>query len=168
MSMAMADITCIIRKPDRIWMGQDVRVLEYCWLDIAFDNSHGRYMIMIGEGTTIGMRSTISAANLVSIGKHVLLAPNVFISDTTHHYEDVNIPIIDQPLTTITDSVIIGDGAWIGTNVVINGNVRIGENAVIGANSVVKNDIPAYSVAVGAPARVIKQYNFNTKKWERT
>jgi acetyltransferase-like isoleucine patch superfamily enzyme len=165
--IGMVDSTCIVRKPERIWVGEDARVLEYCWLDIAYE-SPNRYMIVVGNGTTVGIRSTISAANLVFIGANVLIAPNVFISDTSHHYEDVDVPIIGQPLTTILGSVRIEDGAWIGTNVLINGNLTIGKNAVIGAGSLVKSDIPAYSVAVGSPAKVIKQYNFNTKKWERT
>ena len=45
--------------------------------------------------------------------------------------------------------------------------VTIGENSIIGANSVVTKNIPANSIAVGNPARVVKKYNFNTQKWER-
>lgn len=50
----------------------------------------------------------------------------------------------------------IGDGSYIGINTVIVGNVKIGKHCVIGANSVVTKDVPDYSVAVGIPARVIK------------
>lgn len=52
--------------------------------------------------------------------------------------------------------VLIGDGSYIGINTVIVGNVKIGKHCVIGANSVVTKDVPDYSVAVGIPARVIK------------
>ncbi|HHQ4611724.1 MULTISPECIES: DapH/DapD/GlmU-related protein [Aeromonas] len=60
----------------------------------------------------------------------------------------------------------IGDNVWIGEGVSIVG-ASIGRNSVVGANSVVTHDIPEYSVAVGSPARVIKQYNFEMKRWEK-
>lgn len=63
--------------------------------------------------------------------------------------------------------MIIGEGSWIGTNVVIVGNVRIGKRCVIGANSVVTKDIPNHCIAVGIPAKVVKQYNVHTGCWER-
>lgn len=61
--------------------------------------------------------------------------------------------------------VIIGEGSWLGTNVVVVGKVRIGKHCVIGANSVVTKDIPDYSVAVGIPAKVIKKYDFANEEW---
>ena len=62
---------------------------------------------------------------------------------------------------------MIGEGSWLGTKVTVVGNVHIGKHCVIGANSVVTKNIPDYSIAVGIPARVVKQYNFETKCWER-
>jgi acetyltransferase-like isoleucine patch superfamily enzyme len=62
---------------------------------------------------------------------------------------------------------VVEDNVWIGANSVITAGVTIGKNAIIGAGSVVTKNIPAYSVAVGNPARVIKQYNFETAAWER-
>jgi acetyltransferase-like isoleucine patch superfamily enzyme len=52
--------------------------------------------------------------------------------------------------------VIIGDNVWIGEGAMILPNVHIGEGAIIAANSVVTKDIPAYSIAVGIPAKIIK------------
>jgi acetyltransferase-like isoleucine patch superfamily enzyme len=62
--------------------------------------------------------------------------------------------------------VIIGSNSWIGENVCILKGVVIGEGAIIGANSVVTKDIPAFSIAVGAPAIVIKKYCFENNKWK--
>ena len=62
---------------------------------------------------------------------------------------------------------MIGDGTWIGTNVVRVGNIQIGKHCVIGANSVVTKDIPDYSVAAGIPAKVIKRYDFEEEEWVR-
>jgi len=63
--------------------------------------------------------------------------------------------------------IIIEDECWIGANAVITAGVTIGKHSVIAAGSVVTKNIPPYSVAVGNPARVIKQYNFETKQWLR-
>ena len=65
------------------------------------------------------------------------------------------------------NELIIGEGSWIGINVVIIGDVHVGKNCVIGANSIVINDIPDYSVAVGNPAKIIKKYDFEAKTWKK-
>ncbi|MDD5794327.1 MAG: acyltransferase, partial [Clostridiales bacterium] len=136
-------------------------------LDIAYNNPAHKYLIEIGEGSNIGRRCEISAANKIIIGKNVLIAPNVFISDCSHEYEDVNKPIMYQGLNSVHNEVYIGDGSWIGINSVICGNIKIGKNCVIGSNTIVKSDIPDYSVAVGAPAKIVKMYDFEDKKWKR-
>lgn len=122
--------------------------------------------IEFGEGTEIGECSTISAYNRILLGKYVLTGPHVFISDHNHEYSNPNIPICKQGIRwESSDEVIIEDGTWIGTNVVIVGNVHIGKNCVIGANSVVTKDVPDYSMALGIPAKVVKKYDFEMKKW---
>jgi acetyltransferase-like isoleucine patch superfamily enzyme len=55
--------------------------------------------------------------------------------------------------------VVIGDGSWIGAGSVILPGARIGKHVAIGANSVVNGEIPDFSVAVGSPAKVVKQYS---------
>ena len=94
------------------------------------------------------------------------MASNVTVTDINHPYEDVSLPIEKQPLEV--SSVIIGKDCKIYNNVVILKGVNIGEHCVIGANAVVTTDIPDYSVAVGIPAKVIKRYNFDTQRWEKT
>lgn len=124
--------------------------------------------IVFGDGTEIGNHSTISSYNKIIFEKDVLTGPHIFISDHNHEYANPYMAICHQGVRcSEDDKVVVGEGAWIGTNAVIVGNVRIGKHSVIGANSVVTKDIPDYSVAAGIPARVIKQYNFETKCWER-
>lgn len=122
--------------------------------------------LIMNEGCSLGYNNHIAAVRRVVLGKNVQTANNVYISDNLHGYENVEIPVMHQPVTYKAD-VSIGDGSWIGENACILG-ATIGTNCVIGANSVVTGDIPDYSVAVGAPARVIKRYNINSKAWERT
>lgn len=124
--------------------------------------------IAIGKGTEIGNHSTVSAKNKIVFEKNVLTGPHVFVSDHNHEYVNPNIAVCKQGVKCHkNDKVIIGEGSWIGTNVVIVGNVKIGKQCVIGANSVVTKDIPDYCVAVGIPAKVVKKYNVYTGHWER-
>jgi acetyltransferase-like isoleucine patch superfamily enzyme len=95
-----------------------------------------------------------------------LTANNVYISDNLHSYEDISVPVIKQPVR-FKKAVLIGSGSWIGENVSIIG-ASVGRNCVIGANSVVTRDIPDYSVAVGAPAVVIRQFDQRAGAWVST
>lgn len=119
--------------------------------------------LTIGEGCIFGYNNHITAVSQVVIGDSVLTANNVYISDNIHGYEDITLPIMHQPVR-LKREVVIGDGSWIGENACIIG-AHIGKNCVIGANAVVTSDIPDYSVAVGVPAVVIKQFDQNSQKW---
>lgn len=119
--------------------------------------------IIIGSKSSFGYNNHITSVFEVKIGNEVLTANNVYISDNIHGYKDINIPILRQPVI-FKESVVIGDGAWIGENVSIIG-AKVGRNSVIGANSVVTSDVPDYCVAVGVPARVIKKYDLTSGLW---
>lgn len=125
-------------------------------------------LVSFGNGTEIGEHSTISSNNSIVFGNNVLTGPHIFIADHNHAYENPLLPVSKQGVKcNTTDEVVIGDGSWLGTNVVIVGNVHIGKHCVIGANSVVTKDIPDYSVAAGIPAKVIKKYDFEKEEWVR-
>lgn len=119
--------------------------------------------VVIGNRTRIGLGNTIIGP--VTIGNKVNLAQNVVISGLNHHYEDVGMAIAEQGVHTMP--VIIEDDVWIGANSVILPGTMIGEHVVIGAGSVVTKDVPAYSLAVGNPASVVKQYDIENKQWIR-
>ncbi len=120
----------------------------------------------IDDGTYLGFNSHVIACKKVQLGKNVVFGNGVYVTDNLHGFEDVNLPILQQPLVD-RGSVIIEDEAWLGEGVVVLPGVRIGKHYVIGSNSVVCSDIPEYSVAVGVPAKIIKHYNQATCKWER-
>lgn len=101
-------------------------------------------------------QTSITAVQEVVIEEAVEFARGVYVSDHMHGFDDPQLPIRDQPLTRVAP-VRIGRGAWLGQNVVVMPGVTIGAGAVIGANSVVTKDVPARTVAVGAPARVIRE-----------
>lgn len=113
--------------------------------------------IIIGEGTYIHDYSFIFAHNRLSIGSHTLIAPQVFITDFDHKYpHDKYKHLMNSEKGYENKKVTIGSHVWIGTHSVILPGVEIGDNVVIGAGSVVTKSISANSIAVGNPARVIK------------
>ena len=101
----------------------------------------------------------------ITIGNNVIFAQNIVASALNHQYRDVAVPIVNQPI--LTAPIIIEDDCWIAANAVITAGVTIGKHSVIAAAAVVTKNIPPYSVAVGNPAKVIKQYNFEAKEWLR-
>jgi acetyltransferase-like isoleucine patch superfamily enzyme len=100
----------------------------------------------------------ISAAQSVVLGRKVLIARGVYISDHAHAFDDPDKAILDQGIDGVAP-VAIGDGAWLGENVVVTPGVTIGRGAVIGANAVVLDDVPDRAIAVGVPARVVRTLN---------
>jgi acetyltransferase-like isoleucine patch superfamily enzyme len=114
--------------------------------------------LAIGSGTSISGNVVISAAHSVRLGKKVLLARGVYISDHVHNYDDTSKAVLDQGIGRL-EPVEIGDGAWLGENVVVCPGVTVGAGAVIGANAVVTTDVPAHALAVGAPARVVRRFS---------
>ena len=121
-------------------------------------------LIRLGADVSLENGCTITCNNRVLIDDGVLVAGNVYISDHAHVYADVETPVARQPITT-GGVVRIGAGSHIGQNVCILGDVAIGEHVVVGANAVVTRDLPARTVAVGAPARVVRRYEEESRSW---
>ena len=114
--------------------------------------------IIIGNNVSIGDDSHITAINRIEIGDFVLTGKKITITDNAHgesNFRLLSLPPSIRPLYS-EGPVIIEEGVWIGDKVTILPNVRIGKNAIIGANAVVTSDIPANSVVVGMPAKVIR------------
>lgn len=152
----------VLQPPIRIegerWIsiGDEVFVGTGSYLQVIYGpGSHGS--LRIGDGVSITGGCVISAAASVTLGPRVLLARNVYIADHRHTFEDTSRAVLDQGVEQLAP-VEIGEGAWLGQNVVVGPGVRIGRGSVVGANSVVLSDVPDHSVAVGAPARVVRQF----------
>ncbi|HZT91486.1 MAG TPA: acyltransferase [Gaiellaceae bacterium] len=139
----------------RISIGDDVFLGAGCWLR-AHPHADG-VALEIGSGTSVTGACVFSAQESLRIGRDVLIARNVYVADHQHAFEDVARPVLAQGDSKVR-GVEICDGAWLGQNVVVGPGVRIGRGAVVGANSVVLSDVPDYSVAVGAPARVVRTF----------
>jgi acetyltransferase-like isoleucine patch superfamily enzyme len=150
----------------QIQIGARVTIHEHCWIQALLTKEEKPSLpkLVIHDHVSIGMNATISAAKSIVIDEHVVTARNVYISDHTHKYDNINIPIALQGIN-LPAEVKIGAHTWLGQNSVILPGVTIGRHCIIGANSVVTKDIPDYSVAVGIPATVIKQYDGKNSAW---
>lgn len=161
-----------VAPPFRFWgldqmrLGERVLINRDCWIHIADGNRPKAVKIIIGSNTGVGIGATISAAEKVEIGENVMMARNVYISDHSHAFSDPDVPFMMQGIDCVRP-VSIGRGTWLGQNVVILPGVAIGEQCVIGANSVVNRPVPDFSIAVGAPARVVKTYNREFREWQK-
>ncbi|MEP7178939.1 MAG: acyltransferase [Pseudonocardiales bacterium] len=110
--------------------------------------------LSLGDKGVLARDISINCYLDVEIGDSALIADDVYISDFDHKFADLDIPIKDQGI--VKSRVRIERNVWLGTKVTVSRGVTIGEGAVVGANAVVTRDLPAYSVSVGAPARVIR------------
>lgn len=142
-------------------------------LEVTEDYKGKSFKVEIGENVVLNDYVHIGCANRVTIGNNVLIASKVYITDHNHGYYDADhrdkhespdVPPLKRLLTE-DGYVEIADNVWIGEFVSILPYSRIGRCSIIGANSVVKGEIPPYSIAVGAPAKVIKQYDLGKKEW---
>lgn len=121
-------------------------------------------VVSIGDRCLIGRGSGIVGHFSIVIEDDVWTGHHVYITDQNHGYERTDVPISRQ--TQPERAVHIGAGSWIGAGSVVLPGSRIGRHVTIGANSVVTGVIEDHSVAVGAPARVIRRMN-GTGQWER-
>lgn len=119
--------------------------------------------IIIGDYCRIGLSNTVIGP--ITIGNRVNISQNVVLIGLDHNYQDVHQGIIDQGVTT--SPITIGDDTIIGANTIVLSGITIGKHCFIGAGCLVNKDIPDYTVAVGNPVRIIKQYDFNQEKWIR-
>ena len=145
-----------------IHIGVGTHIGEYSYLTAWEHTSAGDDFnpeIRIGENCCFGAWNHITATNKIQIGNNLLTGKWVTITDNSHgetNFETLQMPPIMRPITS-KGPVIIGNNVWIGDKVTILPGVTVGDGAIIAANAVVTKDVPAYSVAAGNPAKIIKQ-----------
>ncbi len=152
--------------PERIIVGSGNRFLEYCNLIVndQYAVPEHDWNIQIGNNNFFNRRSTIEAINRITIGSYNSFGPDVFVSDSSHIYNDFTLPVPFQKMAT-SNQVLIKDGTWLGAGVKVIGNVTIGYGCVVGANAVVTKSIPDHSLAAGIPAQIIKICDYRSGEW---
>ena len=156
------------QNPDTIHFGKGVGIGKYSYF-LPLKKYAGKLYdpkITIGDRCWIGIRNSFAAIEGIKIGNDVLFAGYVHITDHSHGYEDIDKPIVEQSLIS-KGPVVIEDQCWLGFGCEILSGVHIGKHSIVAARSVVTKDVPAYSIVAGNPARIVKQYNFGTKRWEK-
>ncbi len=156
------------RMAPAIKIGNSVMIRKDAWIN-TFDLSGAddELKITIDDDCLIGARGVISAKNSIHIERNVIIGTSVLIQDHNHAYEDVTVPIKAQGLTA-GGKIRIEQGCWIGHGVAIVCNqdeLVIGRNSVIAANALVTKSFPPYSVIVGNPARLTRQFDTATGTW---
>lgn len=170
-----------IANPHRIFLGDNVHLGPGSFLlalteyptekmrcrEFPAEVRHYKPSIYLGNSVTSTSGLHVCAFDRITIEDHVMFASNVFVGDHHHGYATASVPYKYQPVWKIAP-VTIKRGCWIGQNAMIMPGVVIGENSIIGANSVVNSSIPPGCIAVGAPARVIRQWDWENSAWTDT
>lgn len=144
----------------------------YIWNDArieaitSYANKNFNPHIILEDGVTIQQRCHITAADTLIVGKDTLISFDVSIQDTDHEYEDLTMPIGNQPL--LVKKTQIGENCFIGSGVKIQAGTILGKHCIVGTNAVVRGIFPDYCVIVGVPAKIVKRYDEKMKQWKKT
>ena len=139
----------MVFHPENLYVGRDVYVGHYALLK-GYYNAE----MHIGAGTWIGQQCFLHSAGGIRVGEKVGIGPGVRVLTSTHQEAGRATPILDSPLAFAP--VVIEDHADIGVSATILPGVTIGRGAQVGAGAVVAEDVPAYAVVAGVPARVLR------------
>lgn len=140
-----------------IIISDNVSICENCKIATCGGN------IVIGENSTLGDYTTITAQGGIKIGSNVIFADKISLIANEHIYENTQIPIMLQGCIDLP--IVIGDGTWVGINATILGGTTIGKNCVVAAGAIVKGNFPDYCVIGGVPGKIIKKYDEKLKEW---
>ena len=110
--------------------------------------------LRIGDKCVFGKDNTVNCYLDIEFGEAALAADWVYICDFDHVFSDIHVPIKDQGI--VKSPVRIGPDVWIGQKASVLRGVTIGQGSVVASHALVNKDLPAYSVAVGVPARVVR------------
>lgn len=139
----------LVFHPENVHLGRNVYIGHQTILKGYFKNT-----LRVGDETWIGQQCFFHAAGGLTIGARVGIGPCVKILSSTHREADRETPILFAPVEFAP--VVIEDDADVGIGAIILPGVTIGRGAQIGAGAVVAEDVPAYAVAAGVPARVLR------------
>jgi acetyltransferase-like isoleucine patch superfamily enzyme len=138
----------------RLTVGEGTLFEPGCWLTLGPEAR-----IEIGAGCFLNRDTMLAAVERIEIGDHVMFANHCFVGDADHRYDDPDKPVTWQGFVP-RGPVTIGSNCWFGVNCVVTGGVELGDRCVIGANSVVTRDLPPGVIAVGSPAKVLREIEF--------
>ena len=148
-----------------ISLGKSVNIWKSARIECISDWEGAKFTpnLKIGDNTSFEQNAHITCAGNIEIGHDCVFLGYAMVTNIDHDYRELNKNVLRQKI--IVSDVKIGNYCFVGMNAKIFPGVTIGDNAIIGANSVVTHDVPSFSVVAGAPARIIKRYDFGKKEW---
>lgn len=134
---------------------------EGCYIEPPLHANFGGRHVHFGKNVYANFNLTLVDDTHIYVGDNTMIGPNVTIASAGHPI----LPELREKGYQFNMPVHIGKNCWIGAGVVIVPGINIGDNTVIGAGSIVTKDIPANSVAVGNPCRVIREINDRDREY---
>lgn len=162
----------VLRHPGKIHLGDNVVIDDNVVLDAKGSDNKGLFVgngVFVGRNTilsckngdiylddnaNLGFNCEIFSANRVKVGKNVLMAAYTYLVGGTHTFSRIDIPMLHQEREA--RGIEVGDNCWIGAHVVVFDGVTVGRECVLGAGAIVNDDVPDWFIAVGAPAKPVK------------
>lgn len=162
----------VLRHPNKITIGDNVVIDDHVVLDAkGADNAGicigsgvfiGRNTILsckngdivLGDHVNIGFNCEIFSANRVEVGASTLLAAYTYLIGGDHDFAQSDVPVLEQG--RVARGIRVGADAWLGAGVKVLDGYTIGAHAIVGTGAVVNGDVPDYAIAVGVPARVVR------------
>jgi acetyltransferase-like isoleucine patch superfamily enzyme len=141
-------------REGRLELAEGVLFEPGVWISIP-----GEGRLRMAHHSALNRGAFISATGLVEVGAHSKVGNWAFVTDGEHRHSDLTRPFTWQGMRNKGET-IIGENVWVGVGSAILGGLTVGDRSIIGANSVVTKDVPPYSIVAGAPARVIREIDF--------
>lgn len=162
----------VIRGRKYIDFGNHLTTGFWCRFESYPQDDNSRIHLKLGDNIQMNDYCHICAIDKVEIGDNCLFASHIYISDNSHgRYEggdyDSCPEVAPDHREYVTAPVKIGKNCWLGEGVIVMPGVTIGDGCIIGAHSIVNKDIPDACIAVGSPAKIVKRFNFEAKRWQR-
>ena len=134
---------------------------EGCYIEPPFYANWGGRHVHLGNHVYANFGLTCVDDTHIYIGDHTMMGPNVNLATANHPL----LPELREKAYQYNLPIHIGKNCWLGAGVIVVPGVTIGDNTVIGAGSVVSKDIPANSLAVGNPCRVLRELNDHDREY---
>lgn len=162
----------VLRHPHKVRIGDDVVVDDHVVLDAKGTDNQGIHIgsgvfigrntilsckngdIVLGDQVNIGFNCEIFSASRVTVGASTLFAAYTYLVGGDHDFAEVGVSVLEQGRSS--RGIEVGTDAWLGAGVKVLDGVRIGDHAIIGTGAVVNRDVDDYMIAVGVPARPVR------------
>lgn len=148
----------------KLILGTNITISKDTWININNREDDDVYM-SIGDNSFIGRNNFFTVGKSIELGKYFFSSKDCKFIGAGHEKNPLQPYILGS--VEKKNKIIIEDNVCLGAGVTICGNIKIGFGSIIGADSVVVSDIPPLSIAVGSPAKVIKRFDINEKKWKQ-